>query len=171
MRAASVFALLFLYVVVEVNSQYPHIRFMGNLLPDNSFVNVSQLGGGAYSHDILTCHTDMDTCCSRYQGYDRGDWYDPIGNRLPFPDNRHHLVQSRQDRHVELRFEWDDGNTKLAAVISGIYCCKIETWAVNSFDMDDLTARSSVCVGLYNGSFSHTGEVSCFRLCVCMCAL
>ena len=51
MRAAGVYTLLFLCVVVEVNSQYPQLHFMGNILPDNSFVNVSQLGGGAYNYD------------------------------------------------------------------------------------------------------------------------
>ena len=29
------------------------------------------------------CNTDLNTCCSRAQGPDRGDWYFPNGNRLP----------------------------------------------------------------------------------------
>ena len=138
---AAVSVLLFLlWSLVEVHSQtVPYVTFMGETLPNNSYVDLS-LVGGAGSGDEIVCHTDLSTCCRGGDGPDRGDWYFPDGDRLPFPVNGP-LVERRQFQRVELIRGGRSGSTP-----SGIYRCSIETIAVHSADN---TARETVYVGLY----------------------
>ena len=134
--AASV--LLFLtWSLVEVHSQTaPFVTFMGETLPNHSYVDLS-LVGSYYSNDIV-CYTDLSTCCSGDVGPHCGDWYFPNGDRLPFHGL---LVERRQFQRVELSRGAGSGS-----IPSGIYRCDIETRAVRSDD----NIRETVYVGLYS---------------------
>ena len=139
--------LFLLWSLVEVHSQTTsYVTFMGETLPNHSYVNLS-LVGGANSGDEIVCHTDLSTCCYGGAGPDRGDWYFPNGDRLPFP-GRHPLVMNRLHQRVALRREGESGS-----IPSGIYRCDIETRAVNSADN---TARETVYVGLYDSGGDKT---------------
>ena len=142
---ATVSVLLFLlWSLVEVHSQtVPYVTFMGETLPNNSYVDLS-LVGGTGSGDEMVCHTDLSSCCHGGAGADRGDWHFPNGDRLPFPGNGA-LVERRSFQRVELRREEESGSIR-----SGIYCCSIETIAVHSDDNTDTTTRETVYVGLYD---------------------
>ena len=142
---AAVSVLLFLlWSLVEVHSQTaPYLTFMGETLPNHSYVDLS-LVGGADSGDEIVCHTDLSSCCHSGAGPDRGDWYFPDGDRLPFRGNGP-LVERRLAQRVELRREEESGS-----IPSGIYCCFIETRAVHSDDNTDITTRETVYVGLYD---------------------
>ena len=142
---AAVSVLLFLlWSLVEVHSQTaPYVTFMGETLPNNSYVDLS-LVGGVGSGDEIVCHTDLTTCCRGGYGPYRGDWYFPNGTRLPFPGD-HPLVERRQLRRVEIHRGAVNGS-----IPSGIYHCSIETVAVNSTDNTDTTTRETVYVGLYD---------------------
>ena len=76
MCGAAMSVLLFLlWSLVEVHSQTaPYLTFMGEILPDHSYVDLS-LVGDAGSGDEVVCHTDLSTCCRGSDGPDRGDWY------------------------------------------------------------------------------------------------
>ena len=152
MCGAAVSELLFLlWSLVDVHSQIspaPYLTFMGETLPNHSYVELS-LVGGANSGDEMVCHTDLSTCCYDGAGADRGDWYFPDGDRLPFPGN-HPLIESGQFQRVELRQGVGSGSTP-----SGIYRCNIETTAVNSADNTDTTTRETVYVGLYDSGGEH----------------
>ena len=139
---AAVSVLLFLlWSLVEVHSQTaPYLTFMGENLPDHSYVNLSLVGGRNSGNEVV-CYTDLSTCC-RYDS-DRGDWYFPNGDRLPFPGS-HPLVERRAFQRVELYR--GDGS---GSVPSGIYRCSIETIAVYSDNSTDTTTRETVYVGLY----------------------
>ena len=85
----------------------------------------------------VRCHTDLNTCCSGYQGPDRGDWYFPNGIRLLFSNSGNNVYENRDAQVVVLRYLGSGGT-------SGIYRCDIETSAVNNN-----TGNETVYVGLY----------------------
>ena len=144
---AAVSVLLFLlWSLVEVHSQTPpapYLTFMGENLPDHSYVDLSLVGG----INEIVCHTDLSTCCNGNYGPDRGDWYFPNGDRLQFQSD-HPLFERRLIQRVELA----RGIGSVISAPSGIYCCSIETTAVHSADN---TARETVYVGLYDSGGDH----------------
>ena len=86
MRAIAPLLLCLLSAVVELHSQTaPYLTIKGKIIPNNSYVNLSTVDpkGKKKNLNTLQCHTDLNTCCTRAQGPDRGDWYFPNGNRLP----------------------------------------------------------------------------------------
>ena len=139
----SALLLVLLWSLVEVHSQTaPYLTFMGGTLPDHSYVNLSLVGSAGSGNEVV-CHTDLSTCCHGGAGPDRGDWYFPNGDRLPFPGGNHPLFEKREFQRVELYRGGGSGS-----IPSGIYHCSIETRAVNS-DVNDNKARETVYVGLY----------------------
>ena len=133
--------LIQLWSVVEVHSQtVPYLTFMGETLPDHSYVNLILVAIGG--SDSVQCHTDLNTCCSVTEGADRGDWYFPNGDTLDFSGDPGDIYEARVAQRVDLRRR-NNGDT------SGIYRCDIETNAVHSDDSDDITTRETVYVGLY----------------------
>ena len=148
MRAIYIASLLLylFFALVEVHSQNaPYLTFMDNNISNHSYVDLNTVG--TENTTEVQCHTDLHTCCSGAQGPDRGDWYFPNGNRLPF-HNYANMYEGRGDRQVVLQYTGSGGT-------SGIYCCIIETVAVNDND-----GRETVYVGLYTSG----GECSLLLL-------
>ena len=142
MRARAPLLLCLLSALVEVHSQTaPYLTIMGKNIPNNSYVNLNTVDPkrGGKNPNTLLCHTDLNTCCTRAQGPDRGDWYFPNGNRLPLYnyDNIPVLSERRGSRRVDVYRSGSDGT-------SGIYRCDIETIAVNNNN-----GNVSLFVGLY----------------------
>ena len=132
---------ILLWSPVEVHSQtVPYLTFKGETLPNHSYVDLSLVG---HYHDRLQCHTDLVTCCNRSQGADRGDWYFPSEDRLQFYADPGDIYEQRIAQRVDIRRR-NNGDT------SGIYRCAIETKAVNSDNITDITTRETVYVGLYS---------------------
>ena len=129
-----------LWSSVDVNSQTaPYITFMGETLPNNSYVNVSLVGDADSSGAGVQCHTDLTTCCSSQQGMDRGDWYAPNGDKLAF--HRSSILNStferRERQKVTLYYRsWFSPSDHQ----SGMYRCDI---AVNG------SGRGAVYIGIY----------------------
>ena len=139
MWAIATLLLCLLSALVEVHSQTaPYLTFMGNNIPNNSYVDLNTVGNYDYYDLInnLQCHTDLNTCCRSGHGPDRGDWYFPNGNRLPFTGIG--VVNERRSYKLVVLQYTGSGGT------SGIYRCDIETNAVNNND-----GNESVYVGLY----------------------
>ena len=129
--------LCLLSALVEVHSQtVPYITFMGNNIPNNSYVDLNTVGTNSDNADAVVCHTDLTTCCSMPQGSDCGDWYFPNGNRLPFLGSGN-VYEDRSAQVVILRYTGSGGT-------SGIYRCDIETNAVKNYD-----GNETLFVGLY----------------------
>ena len=94
--------LCLLSALVEVHSQTaPYVTFMDTNLPNHSYVDLTLVGTAVGSS--VQCHTDLNTCCSRTQGADRGDWYSPNGSRLNFTSDPDDIHQTREAQRVDLR--------------------------------------------------------------------
>ena len=106
--------------------------FMGQTLANHSYVDLSTV-----ERDSVQCHSDLSTCCSSSQGYHRGDWYFPDGDRLPFSGG---IYEARGAQRVDLRHTTATGPT-------GIYR---STEAVHRDGY--ISVRATVYVGLYVGS-------------------
>ena len=133
-----------LWCVVEVHSQTaPYLTFMGEILPNNSYVDLSLVGqGGNATHDSgreIVCHTDLDTCCSGSDGH--GNWFLP--QNTPAVDRPGRSIVMKK-LHKRVRLERVPGTS--SPMPPGIYRCSIETVAVSG---EDGTGRESVYVGLY----------------------
>ena len=65
-----------LWPLVEANSQteYPYVSFMGETLPNHSYVNLNLVG---YNGSVQ-CHTDLITCCNGSDHH--GEWTLPSRN-------------------------------------------------------------------------------------------
>ena len=138
MGAMATLLLCLLSALVEVHSQTaPYLTFMGNNIPNHGYVDLNTVGE-TIDTNTVQCHTDLTSCCSSGQGPDRGDWYFPNGNRLPF-SGFGDVYEGRRAQLVGLRYRGSGG-------ISGIYRCDIETSAVNDNDND---GNETVYVGLY----------------------
>ena len=145
---ATALLLVLLWSLVEVHSQTaPYLTFMGETLPNHTFVNLSLVGDAADGSDSVQCHTDLSQCCSGAQGSHRGDWYLPGSDtRLPFSGDdgsSNDIYESRGVQRVDLRRR---NNPDMP---SGIYRCDIETNAVNGDDNMDTTTREIVYAGIY----------------------
>ena len=129
--------------LVEVQPQTaPYIVFMGETLPNNSYVDLTLVG--SRPGQGVECRTDLTTCCGNAQGPHRGDWYFPEGSRPGFfVEGNSAISQLRapEPQMVQLLRR----NNALSP--SGIYRCDIATNAVNK--AGDFTVRESVYVGIY----------------------
>ena len=141
----AVIAPLLLWLIsalVEVHSRTaPYLTFMGNDIPNHGYVNLNTVG--TKNSNNVQCHTNLNTCCSNMQGADRGDWYFPNGDKLPFLNNDNIVLsEGRGSQQVNLYYRSDGG-------ISGIYRCDIESIAVNN---------NNGYVSLFIGLYASGGE-------------
>ena len=130
--------LSFFWSLVEVLSQteYPYVSFMGENLPNHSYVDLTLVGNdNSDPGNTVRCITDLGTCCRAIQGIHRGYWY--------FPDGRE-LDQTTRTRTAQ-RVNLYRRNNAMGP--SGIYHCDIPTVTVH--DDNDLSVRETVYVGLY----------------------
>ena len=142
--------------MVEIHSHTaPYLTFMGEILPNNSYVDLSLVGqGGNATHDSgreIVCHTDLDTCCSGSDGH--GDWYFPHGFKLKeTTNNRRRLPIAMRRLHKRVRLEHIPGTS--GPIPSGIYYCVIDIETVASVSgsgsgMFTSKLQESLYVGIY----------------------
>ena len=149
MRVSPLLVLPLLWSLTLSQQTVPYLSFMGQILANHSYMDISQVGNNYY-YDSVQCHTDLSTCCSNDQGSHRGDWYFPDGDILPFPSvyNPPPIFESRQAQRVDLcRNSGTEPN--------GIYHCDIETAAVNGDGM-----RETVYMGLYTSDGGTEENIS-----------
>ena len=151
------FLLSVLWSLVEIHSQteYPYVSFMGENLPDHSYVDLTLVGTD--TSDSVRCNTDLSTCCGLSQGVHRGDWYFPDGDSVPLRSQGINIFENRGAQQVTLRRRND------AMGPSGIYHCDIPTEAVH--DDNDLSVRETVYVGLYASGGNELIECIMHYLC------
>ena len=134
--------------MVEVHSQTaPYLTFMGEILPNNSYVDLSLVGqGGTVIHDSgrqIVCHTDLETCCKGSD--DKQGWFFPHGFLV-----RYSFAMKRLHKGVGLERVSNINDS----IHSGIYHCAIETVAVSG---EGGTGKEKVYVGLYESGGIHIG--------------
>ena len=127
-----------LWSLVEVHSQTstPFISFRGNILDNNSYVELNQVGRAGDGSDSVRCRSELVMCCSSVQGNLRGDWFFPSGERLQFSGPTNDPFAGRGAQTVDLR--------RITALSpSGIYRCDI------AFNASEPSAKQTFYVGIY----------------------
>ena len=120
--------------VVQVSCQVPvapYITFKGQIVPNNSYVELSEVGRTI--SDGVQCHSDLATCCNATYGAHRGRWFSPYASEDLAQENGFDQGLVSLHNHTVLRF--------------GMYRCEIDTSA--STQSSDTVPRPSVYVGLY----------------------
>ena len=149
--------LFLLWSLVEVHSQTPpapYLTFMGEILPDHSYVDLSALRELDNEDGHVVCHTDLKICCGGVENPDRGRWYFPNGTE-ELPNVEDDGIAATNNPIVARRHP-----TQIVSLIrgtgpgdasSGIYRCSIETNAVNTPGYDyRIEETESVYVGVYS---------------------
>ena len=76
--------LLFVAAKAHYPTEFPHISFMGQTLPNHSYVDLNQVGNDRSDPgNTVKCHTDLCTCCSSVQGEEHGQWVFPTSSAGP----------------------------------------------------------------------------------------
>ena len=135
-------SLLWSLVAVHSQTEYPYVSFMGEILPNNSYVDLTLVGTNP-TDSTLQCNSDLDGCCSSEYGSYRGDWYLQTYEYDGF-------YVSYENQSIKLH----RGNIYNAQ--SGIYQCVIEVAG------DEAAVNKTVYVGLYRsyqGQFLHERSV------------
>ena len=134
MKISAVCVLLSLCLHCQ-SQELPYVRFMGNVLMNHSYVDLSLVGGSKSNN--VSCLYNLGTCCSSAQGVNRGDWFFPNGTRLNFQNTGGDVEEIRGFQRVDL-LRRNNRN------VSGIYHCIItinhETMQISEF----------VYIGLYD---------------------
>ena len=150
--------LFLLWSLVEVHSQTaPYLTFMGETLPDHSYVDLSALGEFANNDSHVVCHTDLTSCCGGDGIDDRGFWYFPNGDVLPGAGNgpgaaTNPIVLMRGPQVARLVRGTGSGD-----VPSGLYRCIIETNADNDPGTPSPNPDNGIGETLYVGVYSTGG--------------
>ena len=155
----SVLLCLQLWSLVEVHSQteFPYVSFMGETLPNHSYVDLTLVGEDhGNPGNTVRCHTDLHTCCTGSQGMHRGDWYFPNETQLRFRGDPDSIFEAREAEYIDLRRRHNANSP------SGIYRCDIATNAVHH--STDTSVRETVYIGLYATGGNLCIHVQC-RLC------
>ena len=143
--------ILFLFFLVEVQSQtVPYITFLGTILLNHSYVDLSLVGNYRSENNTLQCHTDLATCCRVEHGIHRGDWFAPGSDtRLPFYREGGDIFEDRQAQVVHLRRRHNPIGP------SGIYRCVVATNATHN--------DSNGFIGeiVYVGVYANGGKYCC----------
>ena len=125
---------------VEVYSQsypFPYVYF-GENLPNNSYVDLTQVGSAGVGSNSVVCLTNLMTCCTSLQGSHRGHWYFPNQTRLRGDLHGDSIYQARGNMRVDLHRD----NNVISP--SGIYHCNVTASVPHQNPV-----RKSVYVGLY----------------------
>lgn len=137
--------------LVHVNCQdpvAPYITFRGRILPNNSYIELSEIGRNISNG--VQCHTDLTTCCDASYGPHRGHWYSPyVGEDLSNENSFGQGLVSLRN-HTTLRF--------------GVYRCEIDTSAsIRSGENDTAPGpRETVYAGLF---YKYRGQGQCMPCC------
>ena len=134
MKISAVCVLLSLCVHCQ-SQEYPHVTFMGDVLMNHSYVNLSLVGTSESNR--VSCHTNRGTCCTMAQGTHRGDWFFPNGTRLNHSHNGGDIYEARGAQRVSL-LRRNNGN------VSGIYHCNI------IIGTGTVPIRGIIYIGLYD---------------------
>ena len=137
-----VVSLSLLWSLVEVHPQteYPYVSFMGEILPNNSYVDLTLVGTNP-TNSTLQCISDLD-------GSYRGDWYFPDEERVQTYEYEG-IYASYENQSIYLQ------HNNIYYAQSGIYQCVIEVAGD-----DEAAVNKTVYVGLYR-SYYYEGKFIC----------
>ena len=115
-----------LWCVVKVHSQTeaPYLTFMGETIPNNSYIDLRQLGQGGTAA-VITCRTNLSSCCRKASNH--GGWFFPNGTALPDGGKGNTNPSPISQRWLSQRISLQRGSitSNISAIPSGIYQCDI----------------------------------------------
>ena len=132
---------LLFWSFLEIQSQTvfsPYLSFKGNNLPNNSYVDISQIGNAGDGSDSVQCISELDYCCNNRTSRLIADWYFPNGAQLNFPGDPGNIYESRGTHRADLH------RRGMATLPTGIYDCIIP------FNISIPLERKMLYVGVYN---------------------
>ena len=146
-----------LWCVVKVHSQTeaPYLTFMGETIPNNSYVHLRQVGQGG-TPAVISCNTKWSSCCRNSSIY--GGWSFPNGTALPDGGigntNPSPIAQRWLDQKI--RLQRGPSNSNISAIPSGIYHCDI---AISDSEMETF----------YVGIYESEGKLSAHGISLAHC--
>ena len=114
----------------------PFLSFKDRNLSNNSYVDITKIGGALDGSNSIQCRSELQNCCET-AGLLTGSWSYPNGTDLGGPTN---IFQGRTTMRAGLYRR----NNENSAV--GIYCCRI------AYNSSDPSAKETLCVGIYGSS-------------------
>ena len=118
------------------NISTPFFSFKSQNLPNNSYVDITEIGGASDGSNSIQCRSELYNCCQT-AGPLSGSWSYPNGTDLGGPSN---IFQGRTTMRADLRRRNNDNSAV------GIYCCRI------AYNSSDPSAKETLCVGIYGSS-------------------
>ena len=115
----------------------PYLSFKNQNLSNNSYVDITEIGGAPNGSDSIQCRSELQNCCQT-SGNLTGSWSYPDGGEVGGPWIE--IYQVRNTTRAELRRR-NNTNTPV-----GIYCCRI------AYNSSDPSAKETLCVGNYGSS-------------------
>ena len=128
---------LLFWSLLETQSQTPYLSFKDKNLPNNSYVDIREIGMAEDGNDSVQCISELDYCCNNHTSKLVTDWYFPDGTRLNFSSGFDDIYEARGTHTADLRRRKMDNST------TGIYCCRVP------FSVSNPRARKMLCVGIY----------------------
>ena len=116
-----------LWCVVKVHSktEAPHLTFMGETIPNNSYVDLRQVGQGG-TPAVIVCCTNLSSCCTNSSIH--GAWFFPNGTALPdggIQNTNPSPISQRWLSQQRIRLQRGPSDSNISAIPSGIYHCDI----------------------------------------------
>ena len=131
---------LLFWSLLEIQSQTvssPYLSFKDKNLPNNSYVDISQIGEASDGSDSVQCISELDYCCNNHTSRLIADWFFPNETRLNFPGDPDNIYETRVTHRVDLH------RRGMANSPTGIYCCRVP------FNVSNPRARKMLYVGVY----------------------
>ena len=129
--------------LVELHCQEistPFLRFMGQTLPNNSHVDITDIR----NDNSMQCRSELQGCCQT-DGPLSGSWSFPNGTELLSNSGGQSIYQGRATMIAVLR------RRDMIITGVGIYCCRI------AYNSSDPSAKETLCVGIYNQVIGSRG--------------
>ena len=122
-----VYLIHLLWCVVKVHSQTeaPYLTFMGETIPNNSYVHLRQVGQGG-TPAVIICHTNLSSCCRNPSIH--GGWFFPNGTALPDGGEKNVYsgpIAQRWLSSQRIRLQRGPNTSNISAIPSGFYQCDI----------------------------------------------
>ena len=114
----------------------PFLFLRDQTLPNNSYVDITDIGRANDGSDSVSCRSELQNCCQT-AGNLTGSWSYPDGDEVGGPQD---IYQGRTTMRADLRRR-NNANSPV-----GIYCCRI------AYNSSDPSAKETLCVGIYGNS-------------------
>ena len=144
----SMIIILWCGIHINKSSATAHIHYQGNDLPNNSYIDLSELTDKELEETVIDCIPGFPGCCLFDDDEDdeddedddddsegaRGMWVDPTGTEISSVQRNNDIYARYGQGTISLRIQDDDD------IVSGIYSCVV---------YNGVSYNETASVGLY----------------------